>query len=265
MPAPELDFQISLRPPSRHSIRLLTISLAIAVHALISRPAFCEDNLGDNIGDFRLDLIGGAFIPNDLKWSGTGAISGLPFAGSGKISAHTGSVVGAVLAHQLNPYLSLEITGAYLSTTFNDLSGTVSIAGTSASGSFPTAARFDAVGGFLNLNIAPFGARGVQLGPDLAITPFVGAGPGAMHSTTEINSFNFGPATIPVDVKSGSTALAANVLFGTDVRVLPRLDVGVGYDFVWIDARHLGSSSQIQTSNAAVSAHVISGVLEYHF
>src|SRR5438067_1489563 len=82
-------------------------ALGIAlVTGLFSRAEAADET--QRPGNFRASVYAGAFIPQSQSWNGTGSVSGLPFAATGKLSSNTGWAAGALLGYSFENTSGLE-------------------------------------------------------------------------------------------------------------------------------------------------------------
>jgi opacity protein-like surface antigen len=215
-------------------------------------------------GDYRVGSFVGAFIPNSAAWTGNGAINGFPFSASGNLSLKTGFAAGGLVGRSFGEYLNIDVEAGYAESKLNKFDGTVSITGIgNSNGPTPVKGRVHAWSAFVNGLITPFGTNN-------AVTFYIGGGPGVARATAELDSFGFNSMMIPINSKNTQTAFALNAIIGVDFKLLPRdapqqLELGIGGEFVWINARSLGSGSGIQAHNEAVSGEIIGAVVEYRF
>jgi len=213
----------------------------------------------ENVGNFRVGVDAGAFIPNRVSWNGSGTINSLPVVASGQISSNTGSAVGGLFGYAFNDYLNVDLDVGYVSSSFRKFDGTVSVAGLgNFGGSMSLTGRVETIAGFLNALITPLGTNG-------RLTPYFGAGPGLAHSKARLQSFTVGPVTLPVNSTSSETDFAADGVLGFDIKLTRQLELGVAYEYVWINAKHLGSGSGIDANNGSVSGQIVGLLLEYRF
>ena len=241
---------------------LVALGLATFTAAAIPQNASSAELMEQSVasvGNYRVGAFAGAFIPNRASWNGSGTINALPFAASGHISLNTGSAVSGLVGYAFNSYLNVDLALGRVASNFEKFDGTVSIAGLgSLSGSMPLSGRIHTTAGFVNFLITPVGTDG-------RLTPYFGIGPGFANSTARLQSFSVGPAILPINSTSSETDPAADVVLGFDVKMTPQLEIGLAYEYVWIDAKHLGSGSGIQANAGHVSGHILGLVLEYRF
>lgn len=240
--------------------------LVLASVAALLSPASADDQT--ETYRYRASGFGGALIPQSQSFSGSGALSGLPFAANGKLSSNTGETVGLLLGYSFEDtpgweWFNIDLTAGYVSSTFDHFSGDISITGAGGfSGDTPLAGNFHTYAGFMNFLATPFGVRHLAGGK---ITPFIGGGPGVARSTASLKSFNFAGSVVPVGVKSTETDFAADGTFGLDYALTPQWDLGIAYQYTWIDTKHLGSGAGLVANTGSSSAHAIGLVLEYRF
>ena len=210
-------------------------------------------------GYFRAGLFAGGVAMNSVRWSGTGAINSLPTSASGHIDTKTGTAFGGLVGYAVTPYLNLELDGGLVTTRFKDFDGTIAIAGLgTVNGQTPVAGRVQTIAAFFNGLVTPFG------GDDL-ITPYFGAGIGVAHSSAKVDQFSIGPVAFPVGFNSSETDLAADAVIGLGVKLTPQLALGIAYQYLWIDTKHLGSGATFQANTGHTTGNVLGVVLEYRF
>jgi Outer membrane protein beta-barrel domain len=238
--------------------------------ALFATPAFAAES--DELGDFRVGGFAGAFVPNKQNWSGSGTLNGLPFNGTGKMTLNNGWAIGGLLGYSFRKtpgweWLNIDLELGHVATSFQKFDGNVNIAGLgSLNGPFPLDGQLHTEAGFVNILATPFGQRVLW---DNRLTPFIGIGPGLAHSTAKVRSFSLGPATLPINSTSTETDFAFDAAIGTDIAILPQsvpeLELGISYEYTWIDTKHLGGGSGIQANTGAASGNIFGVVLEYRF
>jgi opacity protein-like surface antigen len=225
----------------------------------------------EEVGDFRVGSFAGAFLPNTENWTGGGTVSGLPIAASGKLSLNTGWAAGGLLGYSFEKtpgweWLNIDLELGYVSSSFSHFDGNISIAGLgNFTGPAPLVGQIHTMAGFLNVLATPFGQRQLLYN---RLTPFIGLGPGIAHSTAKLQSFSVGPATLPVNSTSNETDFAFDVALGADYAIspsVPGLELGVSYEYTWIDVKHLGTGAGIQANAGAASGSIFGVVLEYRF
>jgi hypothetical protein len=217
---------------------------------------------------YRASAYAGVFIPQVESWSGSGAISGLPFTANGKLSASTGWAIGGLLGYSFEDvpgwrWLNIDLTAGYVSSSFDHFAGTLTLPGLgSVPGPIPLSGEFHTYAGFVNFLATPFGNREL-LGNKL--TPFIGIGPGIASTTAKLRSFSLGGMALPVDDTSSETDFAFDATIGVDYALSPQWDVGLAYQYTRIDTRHLGSGAGISANSGSSTGHSIGLVLEYRF
>jgi opacity protein-like surface antigen len=217
---------------------------------------------------YRASVYAGVFIPQVESWSGSGAISGLPFTANGKLVSNTGWAIGGLLGYSFEDvpdwrWLNIDLTAGYVSSSFDHFAGTLTLPGLgSVPGPIPLSGEFHTYAGFVNFLATPFGNRAF-LGNKL--TPFIGIGPGIASTTAKLQSFNLGGAALPVNDTSNETDFAFDATIGVDYALSPQWDLGLAYQYTWIDTRHLGSSTNISANSGSSTGHSIGLVLEYRF
>jgi len=232
----------------------------------LSSAALADDP--EQPGNFRTSTYAGVFIPQSESWKGSGTLSGLPFNATGKLSANTGWATGALLGYSFEDvpgweWLNIDLVAGYVASTFNHFDGTIAIAGVgNFSGPAPLVGEYHTVAGFVNFLATPFGIR--QLFYD-KVTPFIGGGPGVAGSTAKIQTFSLGPTTLPINATSSETDFAFDAIVGADYEIAPHWDLGVSYQYTWINVKHLGGGAGIQANTGPASGHSIGVVLEYRF
>jgi opacity protein-like surface antigen len=225
------------------------------------------DELGQTY-HYRTSAYAGVFIPQSESWSGSGAISGLPFSATGKLSSNTGWAVGGLIGYSFEDvpdwrWLNIDLAAGYVSSSFNQFSGVLTLPGLGAvSGPVPLSGDFHTYAGFVNFLATPFGVRAL-LGNK--VTPFIGIGPGIASTTAKLQSFSLGGSMLPVNDTSSETDFAFDATLGADYALSPQWDLAIAYQYTWIDTRHLGSSASISANSGSSSGHSIGLVLEYRF
>lgn len=233
--------------------------------AALSAPA-----LADDAGPFqyRISSYAGAFIPQSEGWVGSGALGGLPFTATGKLVSNTGWAAGALVGYSFENvpdwrWLNIDLAAGYVTSTFNRFDGTLNVAGLgTVPGPVPLTGEFHTNAAFLNFLATPFGVRQIL---DGKVTPFIGVGPGLASSTAKLQSFNLGPTAIPVNATSSETDFAFDVTLGADYALSPHLDMGLAYQYTWIDTKHLGGGAGITANSGPSSGHSLGLILEYRF
>jgi opacity protein-like surface antigen len=114
----------------------------------------------------------------------------------------------------------------------------------------------------VNFLATPFGVRQLV---DNKVTPFIGAGPGILKTTAKLDSFTLGGTTLPVNETSSETDFAFDLTVGADYALSPQWDLGIAYQYTWIDTKHLGSGAGILANSGSSSGHSVGLVLEYRF
>jgi opacity protein-like surface antigen len=242
------------------------VAAALLFQAILFRPAEADD-LGQTY-PYRASAYAGAFIPQVESWSGSGAISGLPFDATGKLSSNAGWAIGGLLGYSFEDvpdwrWLNVDLTAGYVSSSFKQFTGNLTVPGLgNVTGPVPLSGDFHTYAGFVNFLATPFGNR-TLLGNK--VTPFIGVGPGVASTTTRLQSFSVGSATLPINQTSNETDLAFDVTLGADYALSQQWDLGIAYQYTWIDTRHLGSSASISATSGSSTGHSIGLVLEYRF
>jgi opacity protein-like surface antigen len=244
--------------------RLVSASLFVA--ALFS-PAKADEQ--DQTYPFRASAYAGVFIPQSGSWSGSGVIAGgLPFNATGKLSSNTGWAIGGLLGYSFEDvpdwrWLNIDLAAGYVSSRFNQFTGTLTLPGLgSVTNPVSVAGDFHTYAGFVNFLATPFGVRSL-LGN--RVTPFIGIGPGIANTTAKLQSFSLSGMTLPVNNTSSETDFAFDATLGADYALSPQWDMGIAYQYTWIDTRHLGSSASISANSGPSVGHSIGLVLEYRF
>jgi hypothetical protein len=222
----------------------------------------------DETDPYRASAYAGVFIPQVESWSGNGAISGLPFTATGKLTSKTGWAIGGLLGYSFEDvpdwrWLNIDLTAGYVSSSFDHFAGTLTLPGLgSIPGPVPLSGDFHTYAGFVNFLATPFGNRAL-LGNK--VTPFIGIGPGIASTTANLKSFSLGGVALPVNNSSNETDFAFDVTFGADYALSPQWDLGIAYQYTWIDTKHLGSGAGISANSGSSTGHSIGLVLEYRF
>jgi len=231
----------------------------------------------EGYASWRAGAFGGAFVPNTTSWQGSGIVPGLPpFAASGQLSLNTGTAYGGFLGYTVDDFLgiewlrrkvNIEVQLGVVNDTFQKLDGTVSLAGVgSFTGSFPLTGHVSTLAGNVNLLLSPFGQRQIMLG-DHPITPFIGVGGGFARSNVTLQSFSLGASVLPVNASSSETDPAVNFTVGFDItpmpETIPRLEIGIAYQYTRIFSEHLGTGSGIVANSGNVSGHIFGLLFEY--
>ena len=242
---------------------LVPASLFLAV---LSGPAQADDP--GQTYQYRASAYAGAFIPQTVSWSGSGAFSGLPFTATGKLESNTGWAIGGLLGYSFENvpdwrWLNIDLTAGYVNSTFNHFAGTLTLPGLgSVAGPVPLSGDFHTYAGFVNFLATPFGVRELL---DNKVTPFIGVGPGIASTTATLQSFSLGGTALPVNDASSETDFAFDVTLGADYALSPQWDLGIAYQYTWIDTRHLGSGAGILANSGSSTGHSLGLVLEYRF
>jgi hypothetical protein len=219
-------------------------------------------------GDWRVGSFAGVFLPNTESWSGNGNINGIPISASGNLTVNTGWAVGGLLGYSFQntpglEWLNIDLELGYVSSTFNRFDGNIAIPGLgNFAGPAPIVGQIRTIAGFLNFLATPFGQRQLL---DNKLTPFIGIGPGIANSRAKLQSFSVGPATLPINSTSSETDFAFDVAIGADYAITRELELGISYEYTWIDVKHLGTGAGIQANAGAASGSIIGMVLEYRF
>ena len=232
--------------------------------------AFATPVRADDAGPFqyRASAYMGVFMPQSESWAGSGTLGGLPFTAKGKLSSNTGAATGVLIGYSFENvpgwrWLNIDLSAGYVTSTFNHFDGTLTIPGLGAvPGPIPISGNFHTYAGFLNFLATPFGIREVLGGK---VTPFIGAGPGLASSTAKLQSFSLGTSTVPVGATSSETDFAFDIAMGADYALRPQWDLGLAYQYSWIDTKHLGGGAGITATSGASSGHSLGVVLEYRF
>jgi len=249
--------------------RLACAALTASSFLFHATPSFAQTV---ELGDWRVGGFAGAFVPNAESWSGSGALNGIPISATGKLSLNNGWAVGGLLGYSFEKtpgleWLNLDLELGYVSSTFSKFDGNITIPGLgNFAGPAPIDGDIRTIAGFLNVLATPFGIRQVW---NNRLTPFVGIGPGLANSEAKIRSFSVGPVSLPVNSTSSETDFAFDVIVGTDIAILPEsaphLELGISYEYTWIDVKHLGSGAGIVANAGPASGHIFGMVLEYRF
>ena len=220
---------------------------ATVVFGALASSALADDlDLG---GDTRASSYAGVFIPQVETWRGSGVLGGLPFNATGKLSSNVGWTMGAGIGHTFDnvpgwEWLNIDLSVGYVASTFSHFEGTIAIDGV---GSFPgsdrLAGQYHTAAGFVNFLATPWGIRGLM---DDKITPFFGVGPGIASSTAKIQSISVGGLTFPINGTSSETDFAFDAIVGADYAISERWELGLAYQYTWINAKHLGGGAALQ-------------------
>src|SRR5579863_4749714 len=250
---------------------VLPVGCRAMLAAFFMLASFCRAALADDLGppgDFSAQAYSGVFIPQSETFNASGLLSGLPFNASGKLSSNTGWATAAILGYsfQNDPdlkWLNIDLALGYVSSTFNHFDGTVTIAGV---GNFTGPDRltgpYHTVVGFVNFLATPFGIRQLL---DGRVTPFIGAGPGIAGSMAKVQTFSLGPMTLPINSTSSETDFAYDAIVGADYALASHWELGIAYQYTWLDVKHLGGGMGIVANTGPASGHSIGVVLEYRF
>jgi len=248
----------------------------LAIFTLAMTQPARADDVG-NYASFRAGAFGGLFIPNTTSWQGSGVLAGLPpFSASGQLSLKNGSAAGGFVGYTFDDFMgiewlrrkvNLEFQLGVVNDSFEKLDGGVSLVGVgNFTGSFPLAGHVSTLAGMVNGLICPFGQRQIALG-DHPITPFIGVGTGFARSNVTLQSFSLGQTVLPVNATSSETDPLFNFTVGFDITPfpasIPKLEIGVAYQYTRIFSNHLGSGSGIAANSGNVSVHIFGLVLEY--
>jgi len=240
-----------------------------------SASAWAEET--QDYASFRAGGFAGAFVPNMASWQGSGTLPGLPpISAAGHLSLNTGTAVGGFVGYTFDDFMgvdwlrrkiNLEFQLGVVNDTFEKLDGTISLAGVgNFTGSFPLTGHVSTLAGNVNLLICPFGQRQILLG-DHPVTPYIGVGSGFARSNVTLQSFALGPTILPVNASSSETDPTFNFTVGFDItplpETIPRLEIGVAYQYTRIFSDHLGTGSGIVANSGNVSGHILGLVFEY--
>jgi opacity protein-like surface antigen len=239
---------------------------ATLVLTALSGPAQADDP--GQTYQYRATAYAGVFIPQSVSWSGTGALSDLPFTATGKLTSNTGSAIGGGIGYSFENvpdwrWLNIDLTAGYVNSTFDHFAGTITVPGLgSVTGPAPLSGNYHNYAGFVNFLATPFGVRQLL---DNKVTPFIGVGPGILKTTAKLDSFTLGGTTLPVNETSSETDFAFDLTLGADYALSPQWDLGIAYQYTWIDTKHLGSGAGILANSGSSSGHSVGLVLEYRF
>jgi opacity protein-like surface antigen len=238
-------------------------------------PASAEDQQDYN--SFRTGGFVGAFVPNSARWEGSGTIPGLPpLTASGRLILNTGTAAGGFVGYTFDDFLGIEWLKrkvnveaqlGFVTQTFSKLDGTVSIVGLGDfTGKMPVQGHVNTLAGGVNFLLCPFGQRAIG-SESHPLTPYIGFGPAIARSDVVLNAFTVGTSTIPVNADSSETDPAINFTVGVDIeplpQTLPKLELGLAYQYSRIFSNHLGTGSGIAANSGNVSGHIFGLVLEY--
>ena len=237
--------------------RQAVFGLVALTSATLAQAAQAQELSEDSY--FRVGIFAGGVGMNSVRWSGAGTLNTLPFSAAGHIDTKTGTAFGGLLGYAVNPYLNLELDGGLVTNRFKDFEGTIAIAGVGTfNGQIPVSGRVQTIAAIFNALITPLG-RGNR------VNPYFGGGVGVAHSSAELEQFSIGPAAFPMGSDSSETDLAADAIIGFGVDLTPQWGVGIAYQYLWIDTKHLGSGAGLQANTGHTTGHVIGLVLEYRF
>ncbi len=217
---------------------------------------------------YRANAYAGVFIPQSVSWSGSGVLAGLPFAATGKLTSNTGSAIGGGIGYSFENvpdwrWLNIDLTAGYVNSTFDHFAGTITVPGLgSITGPAPLSGNYHNYAGFVNFLATPFGVRHLM---DDQVTPFIGVGPGVIKTTAKLDTFTLGGTALPVNETSSETDFAFDVVLGADYALSTQWDLGIAYQYTWIDTRHLGSGTGILANSGSSSGHSVGLLLEYRF
>ena len=247
-------------------LRWLMAAFAFLFLAVSSVPVLADD--GGPYFQYRATAFGGPFIPQTVSFAGSGLLSGLPFTATGKLSSDIGWATGGGIGVSFEDvpewrWLNIDLTAGYVMSTFDHFSGSISIPGLgSITGPAPLSGDYHVYAGFVNFLATPFGIRHLL---DNQLTPYIGIGPGIASTTAKLQSLQLGPSTLPVNMTSNETDFAFDFAVGTDYALSEQWDLGIAYQYTWIDTKHLGTSASITANSGASSGHTIGLLLEYRF
>jgi len=126
------------------------------------------------------------------------------------------------------------------------------------SGSVRTDGNIGSLAGLVNIVVVPFGGAG-------SVTPYFGGGIGFASSHVSLRSADVLGSTLPLDVSSSETDLAADLLVGVDYKVGTRGYIGLAYQFVRISASNLGSTGTLRAKTGAIESHFLGALFELRF
>jgi outer membrane protein W len=242
----------SLRVLRRVSFVLVTVAPAI-----LAESAYAQED--PRTGDIRVGIFAGGVAMNTVSWSGTGTLNSLPASAAGHVDTKTGTAFGGLLGYGFNSYLNIELDAGVVTNRFKSFEGAIAIAGVgSFNGKIPVSGRIQTIATFMNGLVTP-------LGQDNGVVPFFGIGIGLAHSSARLDQFTIGPVAFPVGSHSSETDLAADATIGFDVKLTPEIGLGIAYQYMWIDSKHLGSGVGFQANTGHTTGHVLGVLLEYEF
>jgi opacity protein-like surface antigen len=232
---------------------------------LSSLPASADD--AEDFYQYRASAYAGAFIPQTVSLTGSGFLSGLPISATGKLASKVGWATGGLLGYALDTpgwrWLNIDLSAGYVTSNLDYFSGTISspVLG-SIAGLAPTSGDFHTYAGFVNFLATPFGIREVF---NNKVTPFIGIGPGVASTTVRLQSLFLRPMSLPVNETSNETDFAFDATLGADYALGEQWELGIAYQYTWINTKHLGASSTFLTNSGASTGHSVGLVLEYRF
>jgi opacity protein-like surface antigen len=242
--------------------RLMSVSLFIVLATASARA----DDAGQS-NQIRISAYAGVFIPQSVSWTGSGVLNGLPISATGKLSSNVGWATGGLIGYNFDEpgwrWLNIDLTAGYVTSTLDQFSGTVSLAGLgSISGPAPLSGSYHTYAAFVNFLATPFGIRQLL---DNRVTPFVGIGPGVASTSTKLESFNLAGASIPVNAASSETDFAFDAVLGADYALAEHWELGIAYQYTWLNTKHLGGGSSFMANSGASQGHSVGLILEYRF
>jgi len=216
---------------------------------------------------YRASAYAGLFIPQSVSWIGNGVLNGLPISATGKLSSKAGWATGGLIGYTFDEpgwrWLNIDLTAGYVTSSFDHFTGTISLPGLgNVTGPAPLSGNFHTYAGFVNFLATPFGVRHL-LGDRL--TPFIGIGPGIASTTTKLQSFTLMGNAFPVNASGSETDFAFDVLIGADYSLSEHWELGVAYQYTWLDTKHLGGAPSLTANSGSSAGHSFGLVLEYRF
>ena len=233
---------------------------------LAAAPAQADDGAGSSY-QYRASGYAGVFIPQTVSWSGNGVLNGLPISATGKLSSHVGWATGALIGYIFDDpdwrWLNIDLTAGYVTSTLDHFSGTIILPGlVSVTGPAPLSGNYHTYAGFANFLATPFGIRQLL---DNRLTPFIGVGPGIASTSTKLQSFSLAGTPFPVNAASSETDFAFDAVLGADYALAEHWELGIAYQYNWLNTKHLGGGAGLTANSGASQGHSIGLVLEYRF
>ncbi len=210
-------------------------------------------------GDLYVGIGAGAVFTQSTSFNATGSISGISIAGSGRLSFNPGELVVAFASYSITPIVNVVAQLGYVHARIADFTGELSFGYLGPiAGTIGTAGDVGTLANLYNIVVTP-------LGQDTTFIPYFGGGVGFAHSHAALRTISVLGSTIPIDVNSSDTDLAADILIGADYKFSSRARLGLVYQFVRISAGDLGSEGSLHANTGAVLSHFLGALFEYRF